>query len=417
MVRKLISYVCYLVPILQLHRLVLLPPPFQAHLLPLPEPPVKLSLLPWRQHHPQSSRQPTQLKPSEPSCSKNEPDIPAFPSSLKNVSFQADLENLRAQNSQLASDLRTPPFLSPPHLSVQPTVPPPVFSSRPAYVPPGSVFTSISSVPQASAIVSQPLLQATTTPRTMDELRSMTNLASQVDQQLNSLGFHQSASSSSDDSFSDNDLHRRNSKSSRKKQRKRRTKKSGKDTSLTSYVCNPQLWPHSQLSLHYVSKDKLYESLTLPEFCAGYATILQNPKIPPTELSHRVSHFKDLMYLATQYRWSNVLNFHAACLLEIERGNLQWGNSFHHLTLSTLANGFLHDSNSSHQSFSPPKSPPTLFCSDFQRGQCNYSGDHFGTIKGQKRFVSHICAHCWIKLRSQQHHQESACPNKIVSTS
>ena len=34
------------------------------------------------------------------------------------------------------------------------------------------------------------------------------------------------------------------------------------------------------------------------------------------------------MYQATIKPWRCVLNYHAACLLEIERGNLKWGDNF-----------------------------------------------------------------------------------------
>ena len=38
--------------------------------------------------------------------------------------------------------------------------------------------------------------------------------------------------------------------------------KSAKTTKLTSQVIAPQLWPHSQISLAYVSKEKGYDKLT-----------------------------------------------------------------------------------------------------------------------------------------------------------
>ena len=50
--------------------------------------------------------------------------------------------------------------------------------------------------------------------------------------------------------------------------------RSGKTVKLTSRVVTPQLWPHSFLSLAYVSKDRNYDELTLAEFAAGYASIL-----------------------------------------------------------------------------------------------------------------------------------------------
>lgn len=42
------------------------------------------------------------------------------------------------------------------------------------------------------------------------------------------------------------------------------------------------------------------------------------------------------MYLAIQHEWSSVLEFHAAVLLDIERGHLHWGDSFEHLECHSL---------------------------------------------------------------------------------
>ena len=45
----------------------------------------------------------------------------------------------------------------------------------------------------------------------------------------------------------------------------------GKTAKLTSRVLAPQHWPHSFLSLAYVSKERPYDELTLTEFAARYA--------------------------------------------------------------------------------------------------------------------------------------------------
>ena len=155
----------------------------------------------------------------------------------------------------------------------------------------------------------------------------------------------------SSDSSSDSEKDERRSSSSRKGKKKgkgkhRKNKKgksnhrSGKSRKMTSYVKYPQEWPHTHLSLHYVSKDKKFEDLTIEEFCAGYSTILETVRDQKL-LIFRVIHLKDLMYLATRYRWDCVLSYHAACLLEIERGNVKWGDSFQTLQSTTLAGGFL----------------------------------------------------------------------------
>ena len=57
--------------------------------------------------------------------------------------------------------------------------------------------------------------------------------------------------------------------------------------------------------------------------------------------NNRIAHFKELMYLSTKYQWKCILNYHAACLLEIERGHFVWGDSFQMLHSTTLAGGFL----------------------------------------------------------------------------
>ena len=72
---------------------------------------------------------------------------------------------------------------------------------------------------------------------------------------------------------------------------RRHTLKSGKDSKITSRVLSPQLWPHSHLSLSYISKEKKYNDLSLAEFATGYAAILQCPTLSPLELRAHINHF------------------------------------------------------------------------------------------------------------------------------
>lgn len=161
--------------------------------------------------------------------------------------------------------------------------------------------------------------------------------------------------------------------------------KSGKASKLTSRELRPQLWPHSHLSLAYVSKDKKYDDLTLAEFMAGYAGILQLPTLSSQELCARVDHLSSLMYLATQFTWSSVRSFHAAVLFEIECGRANWGDSFTYLesrllqsALRPLRTGVSH-SNSSQSA--------VFFCHDFQHGVCKINQDHYGTLRGERKWL------------------------------
>lgn len=83
----------------------------------------------------------------------------------------------------------------------------------------------------------------------------------------------------------------------------------------------PQRWPH----IFAQGEPKLYSDLTLAEFCAGYIAILQQH---PDNQEALLSHFHDLMILASSYKWSAVCSFHYKVLRSIELGLMKWGDSF-----------------------------------------------------------------------------------------
>ncbi len=263
-------------------------------------------------------------------------------------------------------------------------------------------------------------------------LRGMEDVTKKVDRLMDKFDEFSSSDSSSDDNFtsssSDNfsssseSDYEKETRRNRKKKSKCRSRRSGKNRKITSYVLNPQEWPHTHLSLHFVNKDIKYEQLSITEFCAGYASILEVTKSRKS-FKHRVTHFKDLMYLATKYKWDCILNYHAACLLEIERGHLRWGDNFMLLQSTTLAGGYLEDSGSSLRSSSRRSNQsgaegPVLFCKNFQRDVCSETGDHFGELNGETRYLRHICARCWLVSRRKSPHPESSesCPVQVQVT-
>ena len=150
---------------------------------------------------------------------------------------------------------------------------------------------------------------------TIKTLRANLALTARLSEELGCLGFSSSGSDEEENPPT---------RGSRGKPRL----KSGKATKLTSRVVFTQLWPHSQLSLAYVSKDKGYDELTIAEFPAGYTSILKLPSISDSERNARLDHFIRLMYLLMQFTWLAVREFHATVLLEIECCRAQWGDSF-----------------------------------------------------------------------------------------
>jgi hypothetical protein len=120
------------------------------------------------------------------------------------------------------------------------------------------------------------------------------------------------------------------------------------------------------------------------------------------------------MYVATQFEWSAVRDFHATVLLEIERGSLTWGESFAHLEQQVLIGKLKSRPSPAIRTTRalPPANAGVLFCRDFNRGLCHHEKDHYGAIKGIQKWLQHICAKCWTTNRKVDRHSEYAtdCP-------
>jgi len=169
---------------------------------------------------------------------------------------------------------------------------------------------------------------------TLPELRAMTALASKVDRRVDQFGLLLSEDSDIDGE----DAHSPNAglPSASTSGHPSGKLKSGREAKPTSSVLYPQLWLQSFLCLTRTQREVNYEDLTMAEFVAGYAQILQSKDISAFEVSERHKHLVSLMYFAQQFTWSAVLNFHGAVLLEIERGLIKCGDSFMHLESRTL---------------------------------------------------------------------------------
>ena len=244
---------------------------------------------------------------------------------------------------------------------------------------------------------------------TIKDLHAKSSLTAKVDQFLARLD-----DSSSEDSDDDENTKKKSTRG------RRHTLKSGKASKLTSRMVNPQLWPHSHLSLLYISREKKYDKLTLAEFAAGYAAILQRPNLPPQELRARIVHLSSLMYLATQFTWSSVRDLHAAVLFEIECGQASWGDSFTHLESRNLQASVIKQSRVG--ASRPEGLPVVFFCRDFQHGACKFSKDHYGALRGEHKWLQHICARCWVDTRVAARHTEFSkeCPlavENVLTTS
>ena len=332
---------------------------------------------------------------------------------------QEELANLLQQCSALESANQ--------QLSTTAPLPPPVLpnpSNLPPHHGPGSMVAAAGLVNLAQQQAPLAALPSTVPyshlPANVNNatLRQMQGIQAGVDNLMRSNGLTVNDPGLSDSSDDDSDSGGR-----RCRRRKSRKHQSGKVKKMTSYVPYPQLWPHTKLSLHYVSQAKKYEELSLAEFTAGYVTIIQQETVGAVRES-RLAHLKQLMYYATTSTWASVLNFHAAFLMEIERGNMKWGDSTHELTFTTLvpkshgqrgggtgSNGGGKDGDSNNNK-AGGQNNSVSFCKAYQKGSCTHTSDHNGLLFGRTRFLRHICANCWQEKKTFAAHPDTSpdCP-------
>lgn len=277
-------------------------------------------------------------------------------------------------------------------------------------------------VPQKLAKTAPHRKKSTLNVPSINKLRQDDALVRKVDRELRKFTLEKDSDSdtdsSSESSTEESDKARKSGKKSSKSKHKGNLK-SGRSSKPTSRVVNPQLWPHSELNTSFVSKLITYDDLKLDEFVAGYATILQTLNKSSIEYKARLEHLISLMYLCSRYKWEAVLNYHGAVLLDIERGRINWGDSFSYLEPRSL-HGQLKESFSPNErsctSSNSVKSTPNsiFFCGDFNKSTCRHQKDHFGSIgKGTElKWLRHICSACWLRSRAVRSHVEnsSSCP-------
>ena len=256
---------------------------------------------------------------------------------------------------------------------------------------------------------------ATASGVTLPQLRAMQDLSQQADWRVAQLGLADSSASDSDHDEVEPPAHVR-AKDSSASHGGGRSLKSGKESKITTTVLYPQLWPHSFLILTNARHDIKYDDLTLEEFVAGYGQILQSPDLPEMERSARLKHLVSLMYFAQKYKWQAVLSFHGAVLLEIKRGLLKWGDSLFHLESRTL---YRHPKTpkSSPSGGSSTSSTTVLYCRDFQQQQCSFNQAHYDYLRGERKWLRHICSDCWVQSRKQEHHRAGSCKCSFASAS
>ena len=236
-------------------------------------------------------------------------------------------------------------------------------------------------------------------------MRNDTRLGNDTDRAIKNLRIFES------DSDSDSD------QESIKREDKKKKLRSGKTLKLSSRVVRQEKWPHCFLPCSQKGgADKKYDDLTVEDFVSGFAVILT--ELSPSsstqlqEFQARTAHLARLMELATIYHWKAVLNFHSRCLLQIERGQLNWGDSFDHLESIALSAHLKVKTGVGSAGKKANLRP--FYCLSYQNGGCKEEDSHWGSFKGESKFMQHICATC-LRAGNNEKHSESSeqCPFRL----
>ena len=193
--------------------------------------------------------------------------------------------------------------------------------------------------------------------------------------------------------------------------------KSGRGRTTKDFVVKEVAWPHLGVYKGPERQAAEYDTLTVPEFVAGYVgTIVNSDHTLQEETSARLHHLRELMLDAAAYPWPNIRNYHAIVLTEMEHDRLSWSNRS---TIQDLRAQYARvnelntpdqATRTNHRS-SLGRSKP---CYNYQRGQCKHTGDHH-TTRGDT--VIHACAWC-LRVRGKTYvHPEKDCRTKVESTS
>ena len=227
-----------------------------------------------------------------------------------------------------------------------------------------------------------------------------------------------SSSSSSDsddnsDSDSSSDSDYKKHKSSKRSRKHKKKIKSGIKDRPHDKVKIKMNWPQSELKYEFTNRKAVeFKQLSMSQFCAGELEIIRHCKISKTEREGRLSLLNKICYYASEFEWPVLLNFYAAWVKLIEKGENTWADDTCLLEVRMLiGKKVLKKSDSK---FSDKNSDRKVwYCPLYQRNKCNVNKEgHYMDIAGKSRYVQHVCASCLrddnVKLRHPE--SSSACP-------
>ncbi|KAH3711516.1 hypothetical protein DPMN_071185 [Dreissena polymorpha] len=120
----------------------------------------------------------------------------------------------------------------------------------------------------------------------------------------------------------------------------------------------------------------------MTQFVAGYSAIIlhllnTNTRFAHEEIKSRITHLRSLMCFAHVYQWKCILNIRQEILIDIERGNRSWNDSFADIeSLNLLLDRTITNSTTRMLTTSTSSEERGWFCSKVQKGECSKTSPH-----------------------------------------
>ena len=209
-------------------------------------------------------------------------------------------------------------------------------------------------------------------------------------------------------------------------------KKSGEHRKASDCAPIPNKWPQELLDRPRGSETS-YNELTLAEFMSGNLGLMDlglNSSNSNDNLRNQLHYYRTLCDDVVDYGWPLVREAHKLVLIALEQGQLNPADidGLLEKRKTALERGFRHQKVPDSQSMtnqnpnvpstssgvkpnSSDKNAPGVLlrvCKHYNDGQCNFAKEH---QKGAYLWT-HICGHCWHRLKQKRSHPECECETK-----
>ena len=193
--------------------------------------------------------------------------------------------------------------------------------------------------------------------------------------------------------------------------------RSGMLDRATADIQHKEIWPQKNLMEDYADEEVDFKQIAYEQYIAGEARTIET-STDPSEILGRLRLMRRMAYIRLRgYDWPIVRKMYAAIVRSIEARENTWESNFDRFE-TILYRRTITNSNTNKYSTKQEVNKKIWFCRDWNKEGCTKNTPHkawFGSGPSAiQRTVSHVCATCYLKDRSQRDHPETSesCPHR-----